>query len=54
MLRQLKARIKKQGMASVASALGYKSSQTIYNWIKTNKIPDLAKHRVKEYLNESK
>ena len=54
MLRQLKAKIKKVGMASVASSLGYKSSQTIYNWIKSNKIPDLAKHRVKEFLNEPK
>jgi len=50
MLRKLKAKIKKLGLPRVTADLGYKSTMTVTTWIRNNKIPDLAKSRVEEYL----
>jgi hypothetical protein len=50
MLRKLKAKIKELGLPRVTADLGYKSTMTIYTWLKKKKIPDLAKSRVEEYL----
>lgn len=50
MLDRLKRIIKRNGIASVAAELNYKSETTIRKWIESNRIPPIAHEKVKEYL----
>lgn len=50
MLKKIKKAISKHGILKVANDLGYRSHATIFYWIKINKIPNLAKEKVKQYL----
>lgn len=54
MLKQLERLVKKLGITKVASDLGYRSATTVRRWIVTGEIPELAKVKVKSYLNEQK
>lgn len=54
MIRQLKSRIKKHGINKVAFDLGYRSTSTLYNWLRENKVPNYAKSKVQNYLKETK
>ena len=50
LLAQLKAAVKKHGVVKVSSDMGYRSTNTIRNWIEKNKIPESAKVKVETYL----
>ena len=52
MLEKLKLVIKKKGLATVASGLGYRSATTVTTWISLNKIPEIAEEKVKTYLEK--
>lgn len=51
MLKKLEKLIKKYGILKVASDLGYRSSTTLTHWITNGRIPDLAKEKVRTYLD---
>lgn len=51
MLGKLKKIIEKEGMLKVSNDLGYRSQTTITNWIRNNKIPNVAKAKVETYLS---
>lgn len=50
MLDKLKVLIKKYGIVKVSNDLGYKSINSIGQWIKNNRIPDKALINVRLYL----
>ena len=52
MLKKLQKRIKIDGLTKVSYDLGYRSPGTILHWFKNNHIPNLAKEKVKNYLNQ--
>lgn len=54
MLERLKKKIKKKGIACVASEMKYKSETTLRKWIRTNRIPPIAHEKVKNYLSTKK
>jgi len=54
MIKRLQSRIKRDGIGAVAAGLGYRSYSTIYNWIRTGKIPDISKGKVKFLLKNNK
>jgi hypothetical protein len=50
MINKLKKVIELEGVNYVTFKLGYRSANTIYAWLKNNKIPNTAKVRVQEFL----
>lgn len=54
MLKRLERLVKKYGIAHVAHELGYRSTTTIRNWLTAGKIPEVAKQKVKVYLEAVK
>lgn len=50
MIKKLRARIKRLGMNQVSTDLGYRSTTTIYNWLRKNEIPKSRKQKIREYL----
>lgn len=50
MLRSLKKLVKSYGIIKITADLGCRSPTTINNWIKDDRIPDLAITKVKNYL----
>jgi hypothetical protein len=50
MIREIKKLAQLHGVSKLSADLGYRSPATIYWWLRTNKIPDTAKVRVREYL----
>lgn len=53
MLAQLKKIIKSKGLLAVTNDLGYRSLNTVQNWIKNKRIPDTAKNKVETYLQNN-
>lgn len=51
MLVKLRKAIKKTGVYQISYELGYRSPFTVNHWMKNKRIPDLAKPRLKEWLN---
>ena len=50
MLKKLKKFIQLYGLARVTSDLGFRSVNTLRQWIDADKIPDRSLERVKNYL----
>jgi hypothetical protein len=50
MLEELKNLVKEYGMTNVSNDLGYRSNTTVRNWFRDNKIPIVAKGKVRRYL----
>jgi hypothetical protein len=50
MLSHLKKVIAINGLITVTTSLGYKSTTTIHKWIRNKKIPKIAHARVKAFL----
>ena len=50
MLQRLKNLIKRYGISRISMDLGYRSNSTVYKWINENRIPDIARTKVKNYL----
>lgn len=54
MLKKLSKVVEKKGLMQVSIDLGYKSSNTIYFWLKTGVIPLKNIERVKQYIKDNK
>lgn len=54
LVSKLKERVEKKGVLIVADNLGYKSQSTVNKWIASNRIPDVAVKKVKDYLRGKK
>lgn len=50
MIKKLVRLINQIGIVAVADELGYRSTQTIRNWIKQNRVPQTAQLKVQSYL----
>lgn len=50
MIKKLKKVIEIEGVNYVTFQLGYRSANTIYAWLKNNKIPNTAKKKVEEFI----
>ena len=49
-LRDLKRVLKTRSQAQIAVDLGYRSSTTVFIWLRNKKIPTQALERVRKYL----
>jgi hypothetical protein len=54
MIKELKAIIKVKGIATVASDLGYRSSDTLNKWFQKKNIPLIKRANVSAYIKENK
>lgn len=54
MFKKLDKLIAKHGLALITVKLGYRSMNTILTWRRNGKVPDIAKERVKQLIEDMK
>lgn len=53
LLQKLESEVNKHSVAEIAKNLGCRSQSTVYNWLRSGKIPNTAKLKVQLYLEKN-